>query len=99
MLSVYQLEITIKHKLSLDETKKLIPNLGDKKHDKLHYKNVQLYLRLELQFIKQIHRALEFKQSKWLKPYIKRKTQLRKQAKKKKAEKKKVAISKNKLPN
>ena len=35
----------------------------------LHYENLQLYLRLGLK-LKEIHCALEFSQSQWLKPYI-----------------------------
>ena len=35
----------------------------------LHYKNLQLYLRLGLK-LKKIHCILEFNQSQWIKPYI-----------------------------
>ena len=48
--------------------KKLIPNLGHKNNYVIHYKNLHLYLPLEIKLTK-IHRVLKFKQSDWMKIY------------------------------
>lgn len=61
------------------EVEKLVPNLRDKKHYVLHYRNLQLYLSLGMR-LKKIHRALRFAQSPWMEPYIRMNTELRKQA-------------------
>ena len=61
------------------EVKKLVPNLRNKNHYVLHYRNLQLYLGLGMKF-KKIHRALRFEQSPWMEPYIRMNTKLRKQA-------------------
>ena len=45
MLSEYQLQIIEDNKLSLSKNKKLISNLGNKE---FHYRNLKLYLELEL---------------------------------------------------
>ena len=47
----------------------MIPNLGNKTKYVVHYKNLQLYLFLGMKPTK-IHRALQFKQSDWMKKYI-----------------------------
>ncbi|XP_041366673.1 uncharacterized protein LOC121381425 [Gigantopelta aegis] len=60
--------------------KKLVPNLNDKKKYVLHYRNLQFYLSQGLK-LKEIHRAIQFKQSPWLKPYIDFNTEKRKQSK------------------
>ena len=51
------------------KVKKFVPNLFDKETYVISHKNFKIYLTLGLK-LKKIHRALEFKQSKWLKPYI-----------------------------
>ena len=58
------------------EVEKLVPNLCNKE---LHYRNLQLYLSLDMRLTK-IHRALRFRQSTWMAPYIRMKTEFRKQA-------------------
>ena len=57
--------------------KKLVPNLRDKIKYVVHYKNLQLYLKLEMK-LSRIHRILKFKQSNWLKEYIEFTTEKRK---------------------
>ena len=57
---------------------KLVPNLCDKKKYILHYRNLQLYLKLGMKLGK-IHQVLRFTQKQWLKPYIEHNTEMRKQ--------------------
>ncbi|MCG7877069.1 MAG: DNA polymerase [Candidatus Thiodiazotropha endolucinida] len=59
---------------------KLITSLDDKNNYVLHYRNLQLYLRLGMK-IKRIHRVLEFHQEAWMKPYIDFNTEQRKKSK------------------
>ena len=61
------------------EVEKLVPNLRTKERYVLHYRNLQLYLSLGMRLTK-IHRALRFKQSPWMEPYIRMNTELRKKA-------------------
>ena len=56
---------------------KLVPNLREKEREVLHYGNLQLYLSLGMR-LKKIHRALCFKQSPWMEPYIRMDIKLRK---------------------
>ena len=58
---------------------KLIPDMYEKKKYILHYRNLQLYLKLGYEITK-IHRVLCFKQKAWLEPYIKANTLKRQQA-------------------
>ena len=80
MLSDYSREILGREGMTIGKVEKLIPNLKDKEKYVLHYRNLQLYLKLGLK-LKKIHRALEFSQSKWLEPYIAFNTQKRAGAK------------------
>ena len=61
------------------EVEKLVPNLRNKEHYLMHYRNLQLYLSLGMKLTK-IHRALRFNQSPWMEPYIRMNTELRKKA-------------------
>ena len=64
----------------LNRVPKLTPNLRNKTKYILHHRNLGLYLSLGLRLTK-IHRIIEFKQSKWLAPYITLNTNLRTEAK------------------
>ena len=64
----------------LNRVPKLTPNLRNKTKYILHHKNLGLYISLGLRLTK-IHRIIEFKQSKWLAPYIALNTNLRTNAK------------------
>ena len=69
ILSKYCKEIADKYEREVGDVKKLIPNLGNKTKYIVHYRNLQLYLSLGIRLTK-IHRALQFKQSDWMKKYI-----------------------------
>ena len=58
---------------------KLLATLADKDNYVIHYRNLQLYVRLGLE-IKTIHRILQFRQEAWMKPYIDFNTDRRKHA-------------------
>ena len=79
ILSKYCKEIKEKHGIKLGDVKKLIPNLGNKTKHVLHYRNLQLYLFLEMKLTK-THRVLKFRQSDWVKKYISLNTGKRKNA-------------------
>ena len=70
MLSKYCKKIADKYEIKVGDVKKFIPNLGNKTSYVVHYKNLQLYLSLRMKFTK-IQRVLKFKQSDWIKKYIK----------------------------
>ena len=69
MFSIYCKKIADKYKIKVGDVKKLIPNLGNKTNYVVHYRNLQLYLPLEIKLTK-IHKVLEFKQSDSMKKYI-----------------------------
>ena len=79
-LSPYSLELKAKLGIKGHATEKLVPNLNNKSRYVLHYQNLKLYLSLGMKLVK-IHRAIEFHQSPWLKPYIALNTEKRKHAK------------------
>ena len=61
------------------EVEKLVPNLPIKERYVLHYRNLQLYLSLGMHLTK-INKALRFRQSPWMEPYIRMNTEFRKPA-------------------
>ena len=69
MLPDYCKKSADEYEIKVGDVKKSIPNLGNKNNYVLHYKNLQLYLTLEMKLTK-IHRLLKFKQSDWMKKYI-----------------------------
>ena len=54
--------------------------LQDTKNYFVHYRNLQLYLKLGMK-LKKVHRTLEFNQECWMEPYIRMNTEFGKQAK------------------
>ena len=77
VLSTYCENIADEYDIKVGDVKKLIPNLGNKTKYVLHYRNLQLYLSLGMKLTK-THRALQFKQSDWMKKYIGFNTEKRK---------------------
>ena len=77
MLSTYCKKIADEYDIKVGDVKNLIRNLGNKTKYVLHYRNIQLYLSLEMKLTK-IHRVLKFKQFDWMKKYIDFNTEKRK---------------------
>ena len=69
ILSNYCKSIADKYDIKVGDVKKSIPNLGNKTKYVVHYRSLQLYLPLGMKLAK-FHRALQFKQSDWMKKYI-----------------------------
>ena len=64
----------------IDKVDKLICSFLPKKNYVLHYKNFKQYLE-EGMILKKVHRGIKFYQSPWMEPYIRKNTDLRKEAK------------------
>ena len=79
MLSKCCKNIADDYGIKVGGVKKLIHNLGNKTKYVLYYRNLQLYLSLGTKLTK-IHRALQHKQSDWMKKYIDFNTEKRKNA-------------------
>ena len=67
-------------KIKIDKIDKFICSSLPKKHYVLHYKNLKQYLQ-EGMILKKVHRGIKYKQSPWMEPYIRKNTDLRKDAK------------------
>ena len=67
-------------KVKIDKTEELICSFLPKKHYVLHYKNLKQYLQ-EGMILKKVHRGINFVQSPWKEPYIRKNTDLKKKAK------------------
>ena len=63
-------------RMEINRVEKLVPNLRDKKNYIIHIKALDQALTHGL-VLDRIHRAIEFDQSAWMKPYIDFNTQLR----------------------
>lgn len=74
MLSPYCKMLQEKFGITIGQVEKLIPTLSSKNKYLLHYRNLQLYLRLGMK-LKQVYRVLDFDQSPWLDEYISFNTQ------------------------
>ena len=70
----------VPEQIVVNQVKKLIPNLGDKKNYVIHYENLKQYLNLGLK-LTHIHTGIKFEESPWLKSYIDINTDLRTRAK------------------
>jgi len=79
-MSEYQLRLMAKLGLEPPNTEKLLLTLEDKEKYVVHYKNLKFYLRQGMR-LKKVHRVLEFHQERWMVPYIRMNTEIRKQAK------------------
>ena len=64
-------------KIKVDNVEKLICSFKPKNHCVLHYRNLKQYLE-EGMILKKVHRGIGFYQSKWMEPYIRKNTDLRK---------------------
>ena len=66
-------------KMEINGVTKLVPNLHDKSKYVIHIRALAQVIKHGL-ILERIHRAIEFKQSAWMKPYIDFNTQLRSEA-------------------
>ena len=66
-------------KIKIDKIDKLICSFLPKRHYVVHYKNLKQYLQ-EGMILKKVHRGINFYQSSWMEPYIRKNTDLRKSA-------------------
>ena len=64
---------------SLPKVPKLIQSLQEKSGYVLHYLTLQLYIQLGVK-VTHLHRGLQFRQCKWMAPFVQMNTELRKKA-------------------
>ena len=80
MLSTDQIEKLARLNVkTLPKVTKLMQTLNAKHKYVLHYLTLILYVQLGIE-VKQIHRVLQFKQAKWLAPFVQLNTELRRNA-------------------
>ena len=79
MISDYGKHLAEKLDVKFSKVENLVPNFYDKTEYVLHIRNLQLYTSLGMRCIK-IHRILEFTQSRWMKPFIEKNTNMRARA-------------------
>ncbi|KAK3921390.1 putative DNA polymerase [Frankliniella fusca] len=79
LLSKLQKKMLNDFKVSKSSTKKLIPNLYDKKNYVVLADTLMLYLDLGLE-LKKIHSVIEFERKAWLKPFIEHNISMRQKA-------------------
>ena len=76
MLSDEQATIRAKYEMTHAHYTKLVPNLMNKTNYTCHYRNLRFYIEHGL-ILRKVHRAIRFRQSKWLAPYIAKNSALR----------------------
>ena len=67
-------------KIKINKVDKLVSTFLPKTNYVLHHKNLKQYLE-EGMILKKVHRGITFYQSPWMEPYIRKNTELRKEAK------------------
>ena len=67
-------------KIKINKVDKLVSTFLPKTNYVLHHKNLKQYLE-EGMILKKVHRGIKFYQSPWIEPYIRKNTELRKEAK------------------
>ena len=67
--SPFTRQLLKRHNLKPSTTPKLISDLREKKHYKVHYVNLKYLLSLGVELVA-VHRVVRFSQKAWLKPYI-----------------------------
>jgi hypothetical protein len=75
-LSTTQAELRSKYHISHNSTSKLVPNLYPKRKYICHYRLLKFYIDHGMVLVK-IHRAIRFRQSRWMESYISTNTRLR----------------------
>ena len=67
-------------KIKINKVDKLVSTFLPKTNYVLHHKNLKQYLE-EGMILKEVHRGIKFYQSPWMEPYIRKNTELRREAK------------------
>lgn len=80
LLSDEQRDLRQNYNTVRTSTPKLIPNFFPKSNQLVHYRNLRFYLEHGLVLTK-VHKAIRFKQARWLRPYVQTNTELRAQSK------------------
>ena len=68
-------------KIELGKVEKLVSSFLPKKNYVVHYEILKLYIEMGM-ILKKVHRGIKFHQSCWMEPYIRKNTNLRKEASK-----------------